>query len=436
MNYVKNLHRLKVKNCKIHKPIITKTISKSLGSLSAIRYYVKNKNGDFILQATSKDDSFNDIISVDVSNNRYQITEGMMIDSGSPNNVVAGVMCYYAIKYKPVYIEIKAGVNIVSDCIMMRATMFSSFWEKVKLKWEQDPNAVLAIGIPSVIYLGIVGFVFVKQMIKIYKGTVRWNVERTSDKVEKVADKNLFIEQKDNDPAFIHYDAVKKSINSVLEGNLRACILCGPPGMSKTYLVKRCLHFNGMSPGSDYNTLKGSSVGLKEFFLFVYQNKDKVLILDDFDTPMRDPDMINILKAMTDSYKQRRVTLPYKEGDDSTLGLPSDVPTRFDFGGKVIIITNMKESQMDDAVMSRAITEEINFDPKKMFKVLDIMLKHMEPKEASIKVKREVLLFIKGLYKKNKNVVLNFRNFQDAVCLKLGIPSGWERCVMRLVKYK
>lgn len=79
------------------------------------------------------------------------------------------------------------------------------------------------------------------------------------------------------------------------------------------------------------------------FLEMLYKNKDKKIILDDFDMIFKDPQMLNIIANLSRSAKERVITKPTSGASSS-----DDVPSSFEFTGKLMIISNIdieKEAQ-------------------------------------------------------------------------------------------
>jgi hypothetical protein len=453
------LQKIKVPGVKVTKPATT-SIDTKHGKLHCMRSLVKNKYGTFLIQLTSKDANFSKIFSIDVSNNRYQLLYGFKINEKSPKKFTLGFVQILMANYKPESTKVKLKSSLMTYSLL-GADKKKQEWNTVTMTdtkgedlpkggvkkfatWLQEKgkkarNINELIHIPGAFFWSVMSIVSIFFYLKhFYQGIVRWQAEYQSNKMETTSNSDLFIGQQENDPAFIHYDKVNRYVKGVADGKLRSVILYGPPGMGKTFLVKRCLHFAGLKPNSDFVEIKGSVASVSNFFVFVYENKDKIIVMDDFDVPMSNPDMVNILKAMTDSYKQRRVALPSSDNkkQDYKSYMPSKIPTFFDFDGRVIIITNLDRSNIDKAILSRSPPIEMDFNAKEMIKALNLVMKIMEPKDATIEQKREVLNHMKSLYKKNNNVTINYRNFHDAVALRMTAPMGWQECVAVMVGFK
>jgi replication-associated recombination protein RarA len=232
------------------------------------------------------------------------------------------------------------------------------------------------------------------------------------------------------------YRTLQNYIGHITSGKANALILCGPPGMSKTYIVRRTLHFEGYKPRADYNIESGSTLGLADTYALLYYNRKKILILDDFDTPLQDEDMINMLKSVSDTYSRRILSLPREKKLDTakTGGEATAVPAKFEFKGKLIIITNLKREQLNPALISRAPVYEVNFNAKQVFEAIKKMIRFISPGVPE-KVKWEVHDFLAELYKKNPKITIDFRVFVNAIDARVGNPESWKEMTKVIVNF-
>lgn len=253
--------------------------------------------------------------------------------------------------------------------------------------------------------------------------------------IENELNKELFEGQQKRESGFEMFAKLEQYLSFILQKKANALILCGPPGMSKTYTVRRTLHFNKMVPGKQYVIEKGSSLGLSSTYQLLYDNKNRLLVLDDFDTPLKDPDIVNLLKATTDTYGKRIVSLTTEKrvstGDQTT----SKAPRKFEFSGQLIIITNMKRSEIDPALLSRSPAIEVNYNTKQIMTSTEKLLKFMSPK-VPYNLKQEAFNFIKLLYRRDNKINVNFRSIKSSIDARIGNPTGWKDMVKIIVNYK
>jgi len=254
--------------------------------------------------------------------------------------------------------------------------------------------------------------------------------------LEQKINKELFTGQEKNESAFSHYTDLINFIEFILKGNQPAMIICGKPGLSKTYMLRRTLYFNGMKPRKDYSIEKGASLGLQSTFDLLYINRKRILILDDFDTPLNDPEVVNLLKAVTDSYGKRIISLPREVvKKDYESGGYSRTPSKFEFKGRIIIITNLVRNDINKALISRAPLFEVEYDTKQLITMIEDLLKFICP-NVPLKVKQEVFDYVMKLYKYDNKIDISFRAFKGCIDARVGNPMGWKNMIHIILDYK
>ena len=253
-----------------------------------------------------------------------------------------------------------------------------------------------------------------------------------ANKVEKEINQKLFGAQTGQEPAFNVYSKVINVINDLLKPNSKSngCIIYGPPGMSKTYIVRRTLYFNKI-PASKYIIAKGAALSVMAVYQFLYNNRNRLIIFDDFDKPLVDEEIINLLKSALDSYPKRILSL-VQETSARSGELSSRTPNRFVFTGKIIILTNKSKDDINTALMSRVPTIELNFNSKEVIKIVGQMLTYIAP-NVDMKIKQEVYRFIRDQVAKHPAIVLDFRKFSACIDARVGNPKEWKSICMSII---
>ena len=129
-----------------------------------------------------------------------------------------------------------------------------------------------------------------------------------------------------------------------INGDIRAMIVSGPPGVGKSYGVetqmeKASLFDKIAGKKVRFNIVKGAMTALGLYAqLYKYSDSKNVLVFDDCDSVFTDDLALNILKAALDSGKTRRICW----NSDSRLLREEGIPNTFNFNGSAIFITNLK----------------------------------------------------------------------------------------------
>jgi hypothetical protein len=127
------------------------------------------------------------------------------------------------------------------------------------------------------------------------------------------------------------------------QGDVRAMIVVGPPGVGKSFGVQKTLEevslFDSLQNQKNYEVVKGAMTALGLYVkLFNYSKAGCVLVFDDCDSVLQDELSLNILKAALDSGKKRVIHW----NADSRVLRNEGIPDKFEFKGSVIFITNIK----------------------------------------------------------------------------------------------
>ena len=129
-----------------------------------------------------------------------------------------------------------------------------------------------------------------------------------------------------------------------INGDIRAMIVSGPPGVGKSHGVEtqmeRASMFDKLAGKKvRFQIVKGAMTALGLYTqLYKYSDSKNVLIFDDCDSVFTDDLSLNILKAALDSGKTRRICW----NSDSRLLREEGIPNTFNFNGSAIFITNLK----------------------------------------------------------------------------------------------
>ena len=129
------------------------------------------------------------------------------------------------------------------------------------------------------------------------------------------------------------YTTLGRMAKRIIDGQLPALIVSGPPGLGKTYTIEQELD----KSGTDVDIIRGtvSAVGL---YQALYRMSDGgVVVLDDCDTVFRDEETLNILKIVLDSSEKRMVS--WRKMADWLE--KENIPNEFEFTGSVVFCTNI-----------------------------------------------------------------------------------------------
>lgn len=139
--------------------------------------------------------------------------------------------------------------------------------------------------------------------------------------------------------------------SATVNGDVRAMIVVGPPGVGKSYGVESELQKSGLLDDlagrrRKYEVVKGAMTPIGLYAkLYEFSEEGNVLVFDDCDSILLDDVSLNVLKAALDSSKKRTIHW----NADSRLLRSEGIPNKFDFKGAVIFITNLKFDNVKSA---------------------------------------------------------------------------------------
>ena len=215
------------------------------------------------------------------------------------------------------------------------------------------------------------------------------------------------VEKRDPKVMFNNLERLTKMVGRGIQPSL---VITGGAGLGKTYLVKKTLTDMGLEEAKQFVHFKGraTAAGL---FVTLYENSDKIIVLDDCDSVFKDMDAVNMLKAALDSYDTRKLSYISTKPLKDAYGDP--VPRHFEFTGKIIFISNISQSKLDEAIKSRSFVSDISMNTKQMFQRIDDLKDQIETKIPN-EVKDKALEIMKSLEKKYDGVEINLRSFIKA----------------------
>jgi hypothetical protein len=174
---------------------------------------------------------------------------------------------------------------------------------------------------------------------------------------------------------------VSDMVAMLASGAQASVVVTGPGGLGKSFTVTKSLVDCGLQDVSlledfavgtvlktakTFRVIKGYSTP-KGLYRTLYENKDGVIVFDDCDSVLKDPTSLNLLKGALDSYSRRIISWRADIKDE-------DLPTSFEFKGRVIFISNLASSNIDQAIITRSMAVDLSMTNKQKIERMQHLL--------------------------------------------------------------
>ena len=297
------------------------------------------------------------------------------------------------------------------------------------------------------------------EKIKVLRGAKETVVLTNSiKKGEEVLEKTEYA-----DPDIV-FDEIDSYVTMAAKELLPALLITGQGGIGKSYNVEKILDQYGKRHET-WERVKGKSSAAAMYNTLWY-NRNKIVVFDDCDSVLKDPDAINVLKGALDSSNFREISWATKgEGLVYTLDLDDNeeiaqrcqewsqdhhgkegIPNHFIFEGEVIFISNLKKAEIykrDSALLTRCTCIDVVLSAQGVMKRIETVLPYIKIYKAmgargsegkditDEEIKKEVFEFMNSdEFLKDPRVRgkdLNFRVFDQLYKLRIGLPDKWKK---------
>lgn len=225
---------------------------------------------------------------------------------------------------------------------------------------------------------------------------------------------------------------VSDMVTMLALGDQASVIVTGPGGLGKSFTVTQALRQSGLQDVSltedfevgetisknAYRVIKGYSTP-KGLYRTLYENRNGVIVFDDCDSVLKDPVSLNLLKGALDSYSRRIISWRADLRDD-------DLPTTFEFKGRVIFISNLSSNQIDQAIITRSMAVDLSMTPQQKIERMQFILDSDEfMPEYPRAMKLDALNLIDSLRDRVKE--LSLRTLIQVAKIRKANPNGnWK----------
>jgi hypothetical protein len=224
---------------------------------------------------------------------------------------------------------------------------------------------------------------------------------------------------------------VSDMVTMLANGAQASVVVTGPGGLGKSFTVSKTLNACGFK---DVSTLEDFEVGTviksnkafrvikgystpKGLYRTLYENRDGVIVFDDCDSVLKDPISLNLLKGALDSYSRRIISWRADIKDE-------DLPTTFEFKGRIVFISNLASTQIDQAIITRSMAVDLSMTRKQKIERMRHLLDSGEfMPEFDKGTKTDAMSLIDKLQDKVKE--LSLRTLIQVTKIRKSAGSNW-----------
>lgn len=218
-------------------------------------------------------------------------------------------------------------------------------------------------------------------------------------------------------------------VTMVAKGDQASVVVTGPGGLGKSHTVTKALQQSGFKdlsvldeyevgapvPANSYLVIKGYSTP-KGLYRTLYENRKSVIVFDDCDSVLKDPVSLNLLKGALDSYSRRIISWRADIRDE-------DLPTTFEFKGRVVFISNMNGASLDQAIISRSMAVDLSMTAQQKVERMQHLLKQPDfMPDYDLVSKNDAMALVAKLADKVKE--LSLRTLIQVTKIRKSNPNG------------
>lgn len=218
-------------------------------------------------------------------------------------------------------------------------------------------------------------------------------------------------------------------VTMVAKGETASCVITGEGGLGKSYTVVKALRAANLRDISEiplgdivsargtYRVVKGFSTA-KGLYRILYENRNNILVFDDCDSILKDPDALNLLKGALDSYDKRLISWNTSITDDS-------LPRSFEFRGGVVFISNYAQDKISQAIRSRAMNVDLSMTTDQKIERMETIMQAADfLPDVPLSYKRDALQCIRD--NKQSAVEISLRTLIKTAKIRNTNVSNWS----------
>ena len=224
---------------------------------------------------------------------------------------------------------------------------------------------------------------------------------------------------------------VSDMVTMLAKGDQASVVITGPGGLGKTFNVLNALQSQGLRDVSlleamevgaviskkSFRVIKGYSTP-KGLYRTLYENRDGIVVFDDCDSVLKDPVSLNLLKGALDSYAKRIISWRADLRDD-------DLPTTFEFRGRVVFISNLSSTQLDQAILTRSMVVDLSMTSQQKVERMYWLLEQSDfMPDFDKSIKKDAMALIDSLKESVKE--LSLRTLIQVTKIRNSSGTNWK----------
>jgi hypothetical protein len=150
----------------------------------------------------------------------------------------------------------------------------------------------------------------------------------------------------------------------------------------------------------------------------LYENRDGIVVFDDCDSVLKDPVSLNLLKGALDSYAKRIISWRADIRDE-------DLPTTFEFRGRVVFISNLSSTQLDQAILTRSMVVDLSMTSQQKVERMYWLLEQSDfMPDFDKSIKKDAMTLIDSLKESVKE--LSLRTLIQVTKIRNSSKTNWK----------
>lgn len=228
------------------------------------------------------------------------------------------------------------------------------------------------------------------------------------------------------------FSFVEQLVKMVAANVQASAIITGQGGLGKTYTVQKTLESAGyldlsnmadfqagmvINKAKTYTMVKGYSTA-KGLYRTLFELNNSVIVFDDCDDVLKDPTALNLLKGALDSNGRRIISWRADFRDD-------DLPRSFEFTGRIIFISNLNQSRVDQAIRSRSMMIDLTMTDDQKIDRMEYISKSVDfMPDFELSSKEDALKLIRELKDSAKEISL--RTLMSVTKIRAAGDDDWK----------